>query len=78
MGQVYDCDNLFFNDSISAIVSLSESCLAANSFLCGIEMLGLSSFHVVAIQFSIDQLQGAPSGHLSAFIFWYYMAENNP
>ena len=41
-------------------------------------MLGQSSFQVVAIQFGIDQLQGAPSDHLSAFIFWYFMAEMIP
>ena len=34
-------------------------------------MLGLSSFQVVSIQFGTDQLQGAPSDHLSAFVFWY-------
>ena len=38
-------------------------------------MLGLSSFQVVSIQFSADQLQGAPSDHLSAFVFWYLMLE---
>ena len=41
-----------------------------------IEIIGLSSFQVVAIQFGIDQLQGAPSQLLSAFIFWYFMAES--
>ena len=40
-----------------------------------IAMLGLSSFQVVAIQFGIDQLQGASSQILSAFIFWYFMIE---
>ena len=39
------------------------------------ELLGLSSFQVVALQFGTDQLQGAPSDHLSAFIFWYIVAE---
>ena len=48
------------------------------SFLCIIEMLGHASFHVVAIQFGIDQLQGAPSQFLSVFIFWYFMAELIP
>ena len=48
------------------------------SILSAIEMLGHASFHVVAIQFGIDQLQGAPSDHLSAFVFWYYMAESIP
>ena len=38
-------------------------------------MLGLSSFQVVAIQFGTDQLQEAPSDHLSAFVFWYLMIE---
>ena len=33
-------------------------------------VLGLSSFQVVSIQFGTDQLQGAPSDHLSAFVFW--------
>ena len=40
-----------------------------------IEILGLSSFQVVAIQFGTDQLQGAPSQLLSAFVFWYFMTE---
>ena len=48
------------------------------SILSAIEMLGHSSFHVVAIQFGIDQLQGASSELLSAFIFWYFMAESIP
>ena len=43
--------------------------------LCVIGVLGLSSFQVVAIQFGIDQLQGASSQILSAFIFWYFMIE---
>ena len=40
-------------------------------------MLGLSSFQVVSIQFAIgtDQLEGAPSDHLSTFVFWYLMLE---
>ena len=38
-------------------------------------MLGLASFQVVSIQFGTDQLQGAPSDHLSAFVFWYLMTE---
>ena len=45
------------------------------SILCIIETLGELSFHVVAIQFGTDQLQGAPSDHFSAFIFWYFIAE---
>ena len=48
------------------------------SFLCVIEQLGQTAFHVVAIQFGTDQLQGAPSDHLSAFIFWYIIAEMFP
>ena len=36
-----------------------------------VQLLGLSSFQVVAIQFGTDQLQGAPSDHLSTFVFWY-------
>ena len=40
-----------------------------------VETLGLSSFQIVAIQFGTDQLQGAPSQLLSAFIFWYFMVE---
>ena len=40
-------------------------------------MLGLSSFQVVSIQFGTDQfqLQGVPSDHLSAFVFWYLIIE---
>ena len=38
-------------------------------------ILGLSSFHVVSIQFGTDQLQGAPSDHFSSFVFWYLMLE---
>ena len=48
------------------------------SILSVIQMLGQSSFQVVAIQFGTDQLQGAPSDHLSAFVFWYFMAEMIP
>ena len=49
------------------------------SILCVIEMLGESSFHVVAIQFGTDQLQGAPCDHFSTFIlFWYFIAEVVP
>ena len=43
--------------------------------MCVIEMLGQSTFQVVAVQFGIEQLQGAPSDHLSAFVFWYFMTE---
>ena len=45
------------------------------SIMYVIEMLGQSTFQIVAIQLGIDQLQGAPSDHLSAFIFWYFMTE---
>ena len=48
------------------------------SFLFGMEQLGQTAFHIVAIQFGTDQLQGAPSDHLSAFIFWYIIAEILP
>ena len=48
------------------------------SIVCVIEELGESSFHVVAVQFGTDQLQGAPSEFLSAFIFWYFIAEIIP
>ena len=43
------------------------------SILSAIEMLGHASFHVVAIQFGIDQLQGAQvitSVHLYFGIIW--------
>ena len=40
-----------------------------------IEMLGQSTFQVVAIQFGTDQLQEAPSELLSTFIYWYFMIE---
>ena len=48
------------------------------SIVSVIEQLGESSFHVVAVQFGNDQLQGAPSEFLSAFIFWYFIAEIIP
>ena len=48
------------------------------SIVSVIEQLGESSFHVVAVQFGNDQLQGAPSEFLSAFIFWYLIAEIIP
>ena len=38
-------------------------------------LLGFAAFQVTAVQFGTDQLQGAPSDHLSAFIFWYFMME---
>ena len=40
-----------------------------------IQLIGFSSFQVVAIQFGTDQLHGAPSQLLSAFVFWYFMIE---
>ena len=48
------------------------------SILSIVLFLGQSSFQVVAIQFGTDQLQGAPSQLLSAFIFWYFIAEIVP
>ena len=48
------------------------------SILCIVEMLAHSSFHLVAIQFGTDQLQGASSELLSAFIFWHFIAEIIP
>ena len=43
-----------------------------------VQLWGLSSFQVVAIQFGTDQLQGAPSDHLSTFVFWYFVVERLP
>ena len=51
------------------------------SLILGVmELLGLSSFQVVALQFGTDQLQGSPTDHLSVFIilFWYIVAETLP
>ena len=43
-----------------------------------IDMVGLSTFQVVALQFGIDQLEGAPSEALSALVYWYFMTERLP
>ena len=43
-----------------------------------IQLIGLSAFQVTAVQFGIDQIQGAPSKHLTAFIFWYFCMELVP
>ena len=43
-----------------------------------VQFIGLSAFQVTAIQFGTDQLQGAPSKHLSAFIYWYFCMEFLP
>ena len=43
-----------------------------------VQLIGLSAFQVTAIQFGVDQLQEAPSEHLSAFIYWYFCMELLP
>ena len=43
-----------------------------------VQLFGLSMFQITAIQFGIDQLQGAPSEQLTAFIFWYFCMEQIP
>lgn len=43
-----------------------------------VQFIGLSAFQVTAVQFGIDQIQGASSKHLSAFIFWYFFMELIP
>ena len=43
-----------------------------------VQFIGLSAFQVTAVQFGIDQIQGAPSKHLSAFIYWYFCMEVLP
>ena len=43
-----------------------------------VQFIGLSAFQVTAVQFGIDQIQGAPSKHLSAFIYWYFCMELLP
>ena len=42
------------------------------------QFIGLSAFQVTAVQFGIDQIQEAPSKHLSAFIYWYFCMEVLP
>jgi peptide/histidine transporter 3/4 len=37
-----------------------------------VQFFGLAAFQVTAIQYGIDLIQGAPSKHLSAFIYWYF------
>ena len=41
-----------------------------------VHFLGLATFQVVAIQFGTAHLHGAPSDHITAFIFWYFSMEN--
>ena len=43
-----------------------------------VKFVGLSAFQVTAIQCGIDLIQGAPSKHLSAFIYWYFCMEYIP
>ena len=40
-----------------------------------IVVLGQAAFQVTAIQFGTDQLQGAPTDHISSFICWYFWME---
>jgi hypothetical protein len=40
-----------------------------------VQFFGLAAFQVTAIQYGIDLIQGAPSKHLSAFIYWYFCME---
>ena len=40
-----------------------------------VQFFGLAAFQVTAIQYGIDLFQGAPSKHLSAFIYWYFCME---
>lgn len=42
------------------------------------QLFGLSMFQITAVQFGIDQLQGASSEKLSTFIFWYFSIELLP
>ena len=39
------------------------------------QQFGLAMFKITAVQFGVDQLQGAPSEQLTAFIFWYFCME---
>ena len=43
--------------------------------LSALEQVGFTAFQVIAIQFGTDQLQGAPSEHLSSFIVWFTWVE---
>lgn len=43
-----------------------------------VQFIGLSAFQVTAVQFGIDQIQGAPSKHLTAFVYWYFCIELVP
>ena len=43
-----------------------------------VQLIGLSAFQVTAVQFGIDQIQGAPSKHLTAFVYWYFCIELVP
>ena len=40
-----------------------------------VQFFGLAAFQVTTIQYGIDLIQGAPSKHLSAFIYWYFCME---
>ena len=43
-----------------------------------VQVLGFSAFQITAVQFGTDQLLGAPSEQLTAFIFWYFCMEQIP
>jgi hypothetical protein len=42
------------------------------------QVLGFSTFQITAVQFGTDQLLGAPSEQLTAFIFWYFCMDQIP
>ena len=76
MGSMDNSDHVYFINAMLEYYDIAQW-IQSLLFLTLIifYMLGLSSFQVVSIQFGTDQLQGAPSDHLSAFIFWYLMTE---
>ena len=75
MGSMENSDHVYLHQCYVRVLShcSMDSVFAFFYSLYILYMLGLSSFQVVSIQFGTDQLQlqGAPSDHLSAFVFWY-------
>ena len=79
MGSMENSDHVYLHQCYVRVLShcSMDSVFAFFFSFYILYMLGLSSFQVVSIQFGTDQLQlqGAPSDHLSAFVFWYLTIE---
>ena len=72
-------DRVFFNHCIQVCVWFPQWLeILLVAVPSTVQFTGLSAFQVTAVQFRIDQIQGAPSKHLSAFVYWYFCIELVP